>query len=73
MKKSSLILFVIALMAAILAGPSSAQDGSPAPEPTRINQAIELLEKGQPVYYTSSVGGYGRPTACEHDFRLHQL
>ncbi len=27
-------------------------------QPKRVNKAIELLEQGQPVYYTSSRGGY---------------
>jgi 4-hydroxy-2-oxoheptanedioate aldolase len=34
----------------------SAQSGAP-PKPTRINRAIEMLEKGQPVYYTQTSGG----------------
>lgn len=34
----------------------SAQD---APSPQRINRAIELLEQGQPVYYTTVRGGAG--------------
>ena len=29
-----------------------------APEAARINKAIELLAQGQPVYYTTSRGGY---------------
>ncbi len=29
-----------------------------AAQPKRINKAIELLEQGQPIYYTSSRGGY---------------
>src|SRR4026207_2229809 len=36
----------------------SAQSGTP-PKPTRINRAIEMLEKGQPIYYTqTNAGGY---------------
>ena len=35
-----------------------AQSGAP-PKPTRINRAIEMLEKGQPIYYTqTNAGGY---------------
>ena len=30
----------------------------PAPGPKRVNKAIELLERGQPIYYTTSRGGY---------------
>ena len=48
---------VLALLGVLSSGPSAAQDGS-APAPSRINKAIELLEKGQPVYYTTAVGGY---------------
>src|SRR5215211_6071244 len=29
-----------------------------APKPKRINRAIELLEAGQPIYYTGGRGGY---------------
>ncbi len=44
-------------MAAILAVAqvAFAQD---APKPKRINRAIELLEAGQPIYYTGGRGGY---------------
>ena len=28
-----------------------------APKPKRINRAIELLEAGQPIYYTGGRGG----------------
>ena len=28
------------------------------PKPKRVNKAIELLEQGQPIYYTNSTGGY---------------
>lgn len=28
------------------------------PKPKRVNKAIELLEQGQPIYYTGSTGGY---------------
>ncbi len=51
----ALSLFV----AAFAAGPSTAQDSS-ARAPKRINRAIELLEQGQPVYYTTAIGGYER-------------
>ena len=43
------------LTASLLAAVSlSAQ----APKPKRINRAIELLEAGQPIYYTGGRGGY---------------
>lgn len=32
--------------------------GQTAPKPKRINRAIELLESGQPIYYTGGRGGY---------------
>jgi 4-hydroxy-2-oxoheptanedioate aldolase len=32
-------------------------------EPKRVNKAIELLEQGQPVYYTTSRGGYAEGKA----------
>ena len=31
--------------------------GAQAPKPKRINRAIELLEQGQPIYYTGSHSG----------------
>jgi 4-hydroxy-2-oxoheptanedioate aldolase len=37
--------------------PSTAQTNSPASKPKRINRAIELLEEGQPIYYTGSHSG----------------
>lgn len=40
---------------ALMCGAAVAQD--PA-KPARINRAIEMLAKGEPVYYTSSTGGY---------------
>jgi 4-hydroxy-2-oxoheptanedioate aldolase len=33
------------------------ESSPPAPKPKRINKAIELLEQGQPVYYTQIDGG----------------
>ena len=32
--------------------------GTAPAKPTRINRAIQMLEQGQPVYYTSTGGGY---------------
>lgn len=37
-----------------------------AAEPARINRAIELLAQGQPVYYTTSRGGYDEGKALAH-------
>ncbi len=58
MKKAILVLLAFGLTAAMSIGPSEAQDGTADARPARINKAIEMLEKGQPVYYTTSVGGY---------------
>jgi 4-hydroxy-2-oxoheptanedioate aldolase len=33
-----------------------AQSGTP-PKPTRVNRAIQMLEQGQPIYYTQTSGG----------------
>ena len=52
MKKSSMFTTMIAL--AIM--PVVAQD---APKPKRINRAIEMLEQGQPIYYSTAGGGAG--------------
>lgn len=35
-----------------------AAQSAPAYKPKRINRAIELLEQGQPIYYTGGHGGY---------------
>ena len=43
---------ILACAAALEAGAQT------APKPKRINRAIELLEAGQPIYYTGGRGGY---------------
>ncbi len=61
------IVTVGLLAAGLLAAPAIAQAqasrpaaaATPAPAPKRINRAIELLESGQPVYYTTVRGGAG--------------
>ena len=55
MTRSQLLVSVAAAAATVFY--LSAQD-TPAREPKRIKKAIELLEAGQPVYYTSGHGGY---------------
>jgi 4-hydroxy-2-oxoheptanedioate aldolase len=45
----------IAIAALLLTAQSEAQT---PPKPKRINRAIELLEAGQPIYYTTGRGGY---------------
>jgi 4-hydroxy-2-oxoheptanedioate aldolase len=52
-----MLLQTVPVLAAMLAAPAIAQE-SPAYVPKRINKAIELLEQGQPVYYTTASGGY---------------
>ena len=52
-----LLLFVAVTGAVGFARSSTAQSAAPS-KPTRINRAIEMLEKGQPVYYTGGSGGY---------------
>src|SRR5687768_11922427 len=53
---------VLVLTATLASPPSTAQapavPQTPAAKPKRINKAIELLEQGQPVYYTQGGGGY---------------
>ncbi len=53
---NKILLPVIGLLFAIsfLSGASE----STTPTPKRVNKVIELLEKGQPVYYTYGKGGY---------------
>jgi 4-hydroxy-2-oxoheptanedioate aldolase len=53
MKRIVMPVAAIALLAATL----PAQNAG-APKPKRINRAIELLEAGQPIYYTGGRGGY---------------
>ena len=48
---SACVCVLIATVASI------AQTPAPAPKPKRINRAIELLEAGQPIYYTGSHSG----------------
>ena len=47
--------------------PSAAQ----APKPKRINRAIELLEAGQPIYYTGSHSGTGQVRAGKQDAQTY--
>ncbi len=57
MKKTALLLTLA--VAGWLAGLSSLRSSPPAPKPKRVNKAIELLDQGQPIYYTQiSSGGY---------------
>jgi 4-hydroxy-2-oxoheptanedioate aldolase len=47
-----LCALTLALAVAVVSGPRAQ-----APKPRRINRAIELLEQGQPIYYTGSHSG----------------
>src|SRR5687767_9750475 len=49
--------YYLPIAAALLSLPLAAQNET-APKPKRINRAIEMLEQGQPIYYTSGRGGY---------------
>jgi 4-hydroxy-2-oxoheptanedioate aldolase len=51
------LLIALPALAAASMGSAVAQD-SAVSAPRRINKAIELLEQGQPVYYTTAQGGY---------------
>ncbi len=48
---------LLVLAVALATAPPTAQAPTD-PAPKRINRAIELLERGQPVYYTQGGGGY---------------
>ena len=54
MKRSLLLALTGAVLAAAPLGAQSAATG----KPKRINKAIELLEQGQPIYYTHGSGGF---------------
>ena len=41
-----------------LVGSGTVASSEAAESPKRINKAIELLERGQPIYYTGGHGGY---------------
>ena len=41
-----------------LAGSGTVASSEAAQSPKRVNKAIELLERGQPIYYTGGHGGY---------------
>lgn len=57
-KKGNVLRFVSAFVCLLVAAAASmAQTPAPAPKPKRINRAIELLEAGQPIYYTGSHSG----------------
>ena len=66
-----------ALWAAAGALPAAAQAPDAAePVPKRINRVIELLERGQPVYYTTAYGGYNEGVALagtEYDYINYEM
>lgn len=50
--------FHLLALATAMAVSTVAGQNTEAPKPKRINKAIELLEQGQPVYYTGGRGGF---------------
>jgi 4-hydroxy-2-oxoheptanedioate aldolase len=54
--KKLILTLIVAIAAASILG-LWAQNPA-APKPKRLNKAIELLEQGQPVYYTGGHGGF---------------
>lgn len=48
---------IVVVITSVL-GSVPALAGPPSAAPRRVNKAIELLELGQPIYYTTSRGGY---------------
>ncbi len=52
MRRTTLFFLALALGGVAVFG------GPPSAAPKRVNKAIELLERGQPIYYTTSRGGY---------------
>src|SRR5688572_22581482 len=60
----SFIPILLALSVAFcMAAEVSKKDSSPTYKPRRINKAIELLDQGQPIYYSGSRGGYAEGKA----------
>ncbi|RAK60394.1 hypothetical protein DJ021_11545 [Phenylobacterium hankyongense] len=73
-------LSVLAAAAAAAAQPAAAQGAAAprsAPAPKRINRAIDILESGQPVYYSqTSAGGYEdgkRLASTKADYILYDM
>ena len=50
--------FLVATLVVGLAGVAVLDSAELTWKPKRVNKAIELLEAGQPIYYTSGHGGY---------------
>ena len=62
------------LFAALIACPNLVADDGEYSGPKRINKAIELLESGQPIYYTYGVKGSDDPRTLEEAYDLgHSL
>lgn len=55
--KTTTLVLSLVVIGGIL-GLSRLESSPPPPTPKRINKAIELLEAGQPIYYTGGHGGY---------------
>jgi 4-hydroxy-2-oxoheptanedioate aldolase len=69
MKKSLHRALTITVTCTLLHGPANAQS---AYKPKRINKAIELLEQGQPIYYTGYSPGGTASDAYEDGKRMAQ-
>ena len=66
---------LLLIVGCLVAVTTFAQDGSPV-RTQRINKAIELLEQGQPVYYTTARGGYDEGlefAATESDYINYEM
>ena len=62
---------ILSLLAFAFAGSLLAQGGDPNYKPRRINKAIELLEDGQPIYYTGT-GATDAPAGYDEGKKLAQ-
>ncbi len=56
MKKPT--LFLVLIVSTYAASLSTVNPSAESAKPKRVNKAIELLERGQPIYYTGGHGGY---------------
>ncbi len=50
--------FLSCFAALLICAPNLRSQDAGTPKPKRINKAIELLEQGQPIYYTGGHGGF---------------
>lgn len=62
-RRSAIPVLLALSVPVCMAAEAPKADSIPAYKPKRINKAIELLEQGQPIYYTGSKGGYNEGKA----------